>query len=381
MTIVKKKLLWSQVVGSIILGLCCLQFGLAQAAVSSVVAADVNSGYSAKVVKKVVQCWRPPPLVGAFDVQLLLNINAKGQVEKCTVAQSSGLEVFDQVALSAVNAAQPFGSTPQEAELNVFLVLHHDGKPESRAQKEPLSDIAAMNALTRAKNRMDQLLAVEAADAVEERARLRAEYAAKSAGLEMPQIAAVPSVETPVRMTDPKPQQPKVVATQKSEPKQAPKASATTYSHYVNKLSYLLGNKVILNMAKPTGNTLVTLKLAVLGTGRIQDAQIIHGTGNQWLDRVIRRKVLNLGTIQAPPEELLGKQFFIIVQPKFEQKASPSMQAKNKTSPHLKVPSGGNPKTGEKMAKVANQAPRHPSRPAKSGEHLAKDANRAAAKN
>ncbi|MCR4666653.1 MAG: TonB family protein [Desulfovibrio sp.] len=159
-------------------------------AATTVVGGDEENGYSAKVLSKVVDVWKPPVVQGNYTVELKVSIDGEGRVKQCIPLKSSSLEVFDQVACSAVYKAGPFGKPSYEAPIDVFLVFHLGD--QDRKVKQELSDADAMRAEALARARAEREQARTKAGAVEEQARNRAMLAARSQGKDLPEVSPAP---------------------------------------------------------------------------------------------------------------------------------------------------------------------------------------------
>ncbi|MBO4369395.1 MAG: TonB family protein [Desulfovibrio sp.] len=170
---------------------------------SSIVGIDDERGYTGRIVSKVVSKWEPPALRGNYTVQIKVSLDGEGRVKKCVPVERSSLEVFDQVACSAVYAAAPFGRTSYEAPLDVYLVFHL-GEHDRKAMQE-LSDADAVRAEARARAKAEREMARSAASATEQNARERAEACARSQGKELPKVSAAPVAPAHRSVSDTKP--------------------------------------------------------------------------------------------------------------------------------------------------------------------------------
>ncbi len=177
-----------------ILALSLTATGAWAAAMSS---ADASGGYAGKMLDKIVDIWAPPPaLKGDFQVQLKVGIDGKGHVLSCTPVRPSGMEALDSSACGAVRQIGSFGRTPHEKPLEVHLSFW-TGTPKGKTRNQIPDDAESLRLEERARVKAEAAMSDNMAAGAEERARQRAEEAAKATGKDLPDIRPTVVAPTP----------------------------------------------------------------------------------------------------------------------------------------------------------------------------------------
>jgi outer membrane biosynthesis protein TonB len=175
-------------------------FSSTTASGAALASADLNDGYSGKVLDKVCQVWAPPPaLKGDFKVHLTVSLDEQGKVVNCVPSKSSGMEALDISACGAVRQVGNFGTPPYNAPLDVYLTFW-TGVPKGKAKAITPTSEEAMRAEVMARTKAEQLMREQQADAAEERAKERARSVAEASGRELPDVRPAP-VAPPARTT------------------------------------------------------------------------------------------------------------------------------------------------------------------------------------
>ncbi|MBQ7738897.1 MAG: TonB C-terminal domain-containing protein, partial [Desulfovibrionaceae bacterium] len=272
---------------------------------------------------------------GQRAVEIMATIDPKGHVLACKVIKPSDLEAFDSVACSAVYAAAPL-PRPNGNE-DVFIYFFQDTKRDLTTSNEPLSDMASMRSLVDARERFDQAMRIQAASQAHEKARIRAEEAAKQLNRDLgskeaekplnqdfgPKEAAKPLNhdlgKNAVKLT-----QDKALAfangpsqTQTEKDKGITPEDLAAYQSYTQELARFLEENLQLNASKPLSFTYVTLQLTFSAKGLAKNVKIIAGTGQKNLDQQILSGVLRLKNIPRPPKNLLAKPITVLWQPRY----------------------------------------------------------------
>ncbi len=297
---------------------------------ATAVAVDTDGGYASAVLAKVLNKWEPPALRGNYSVQIKVSLDGTGKVKNCVPVRPSSLEVFDQVACSAVYAAQPFGKTSYEAPLDVYLAFQlRENSPLSG--NYGVSDADAMRAEVTARTRVERDLAANMADATEQRARERAMAAAKSQGKTLPEVHPAP-VDPPKAKTssqgknstqvlpsygedvgDKRRQQktqtgPAKIESQmaSAEPKTLDPAQrmALRRDKYTSLLSRSLTRIIRFPKKLPAGTYAVVMRVVVDAKGKILENAVIQSSGNAEADKAILQSVKVARTVPAPPAGL-----------------------------------------------------------------------------
>ncbi|MCR5813637.1 MAG: TonB family protein [Desulfovibrio sp.] len=299
---------------------------------ATAVAVDTESGYASEVLSKVLAKWTPPALRGNYSVQVKVSLDGNGHVKNCEAIRPSSIEVFDQVACSAVYAAQPFGKTSYEAPLDIYLAfqLRENAPPSSNLG---LSDADALRAEVVARTRVERDLAATMADATEQRARERAQAAARSRGQTLPEVQAAPVDKKP-EFTPPKQQKPapapkgaegkrlpangehagpnpaapaaqtKPVAGKTEPPLDSGQLLALRKEKYTKLLTRSLTRIIFLPKQLPQGSYSVLMKVVVDAKGKILDNAILKSSGNADADKAMLHCVKVARTVPAPPSGL-----------------------------------------------------------------------------
>ena len=178
-----------------LLGILTLSLTAAGARAAAMSTADASGGYAGKMLDKIVDIWAPPPaLKGDFQVQLKVGVDGKGHVLSCTPVRPSGMEALDSSACGAVRQVGSFGRTPHEKPLEVHLSFW-TGTPKGKTRNQIPDDAESLRLEERARVKAQAAMSDNMAAGAEERARQRAEEAAKAAGKDLPDIK--PTVVAP----------------------------------------------------------------------------------------------------------------------------------------------------------------------------------------
>ncbi|MDR2821110.1 MAG: TonB C-terminal domain-containing protein [Desulfovibrio sp.] len=191
-------------------------FSSATASGAALASADLNDGYSGKVLDKVCQVWAPPPgLKGDFKVRLTVSLDEQGKVVNCVPAKLSGMEALDISACGAVRQVGNFGTPPYNAPLDVYLTFW-TGMPKGKTKAAAPTSEEAMRAEVIARTKAEQLMREQHADAAEERAKERARSVAEASGRELPDVRPAPAAP-PAKKTAASPEADKKKDTKKEK--------------------------------------------------------------------------------------------------------------------------------------------------------------------
>ena len=178
-----------------LLGILTLSLTATGAWAAAMATADTSGGYAGKMLDKVVDIWAPPPaLKGDFQVQLKVGLDGKGHVLNCTPVRPSGMEALDSSACGAVRQIGSFGRTPYEKPLEVHLSFW-TGTPKGKTRNQIPDDAESLRLEEQARVKAEAAMSDNMAAGAEERARQRAEEAAKATGKDLPAIR--PTVVAP----------------------------------------------------------------------------------------------------------------------------------------------------------------------------------------
>lgn len=178
-----------------LLGILTLSLTATGAFASAMATADASGGYAGKMLDKIVDIWAPPPaLKGDFQVQLKVGLDGKGHVLNCTPVRPSGMEALDSSACGAVRQIGSFGRTPYEKPLEVHLSFW-TGTPKGKTRNQIPDDAESLRLEEQARVKAEAAMSDNMAAGAEERARQRAEEAAKATGRDLPAIR--PTVVAP----------------------------------------------------------------------------------------------------------------------------------------------------------------------------------------
>ena len=176
-------------------GILTLSLTATVAWAAALATADASGGYAGKMLDKIVDIWAPPPaLKGDFQVQLEVGVDGKGHVLRCTPVRASGMEALDSSACGAVRQIGSFGKTPHEKPLEVHLSFW-TGTPKGKTRNQIPDDAESLRLEERARVKAEAAMSDNMAAGAEERARQRAEEAAKATGKDLPAIR--PTVVAP----------------------------------------------------------------------------------------------------------------------------------------------------------------------------------------
>ena len=302
-----------------------------ESSAAAAVAVDTESGYASQVLAKVLSKWNPPALRGNYSVQIKVSLDGSGRVKECSPVQPSSLEAFDQVACSAVYAAQPFGKTSYEAPLDIFLAFQLRENAPPMSSLGP-SDADAIRAEVSARSRVERDLAATIADATEQRARERALAAARSRGQTLPEMPAA-SVDKKTDMSLPKEKKPALAGRQPQEQRlpsygeQVPRSAQPTQpktdkaqaaaepqdqaqrqalrkEKYTKLLTSSLSRIIFLPKHLPAGNYSLLMQVVVDPKGRILENSLLKSSGNTEADKAMLHCVKVARTVPAPPSGL-----------------------------------------------------------------------------
>lgn len=178
-----------------LLGILTLSLTATGAFAAAMATADASGGYTGKMLDKIVDIWAPPPaLKGDFQVQLKVGLDGQGHVLNCTPLRPSGMEALDSSACGAVRQIGSFGRTPYEKPLEVHLSFW-TGTPKGKTRNQIPDDAESLRLEEQARVKAEAAMSDNMAAGAEERARQRAEEAAKATGRDLPAIR--PTVVAP----------------------------------------------------------------------------------------------------------------------------------------------------------------------------------------
>ena len=176
-------------------GMLALSLTATGAFAAAMATADASGGYAGKMLDRIVDIWAPPPaLKGDFQVQLKVGVDGKGHVLNCTPVRPSGMEALDSSACGAVRQIGSFGKPPHEKPLEVHLSFW-TGTPKGKTRNQIPDDAESLRLEERARVKAEAAMSDNMAAGAEERARQRAEEAAKATGKDLPAIR--PTVVAP----------------------------------------------------------------------------------------------------------------------------------------------------------------------------------------
>ena len=95
-------------------------------------AADIQSLYAGLVQEKIYKNWRDP-LAERHSKEAIISFHIfpKGNIDKPSIKQSSGVEVLDTLAVAAVNDSVPFPPFPKDLKSpNLFLSIYFKYVPK-----------------------------------------------------------------------------------------------------------------------------------------------------------------------------------------------------------------------------------------------------------
>ncbi|MGE4311154.1 TonB C-terminal domain-containing protein [Desulfovibrio sp.] len=182
-----------------LLGMLTLSLTATGAFAAAMATADASGGYTGKMLDKIVDIWAPPPaLKGDFQVLLKVGLDGQGHVLNCTPLRPSGMEALDSSACGAVRQIGSFGRTPYEKPLEVHLSFW-TGTPKGKTRNQIPDDAESLRLEEQARVKAEAAMSDNMAAGAEERARQRAEEAAKATGKDLPAIR--PTVVAPAPPT------------------------------------------------------------------------------------------------------------------------------------------------------------------------------------
>jgi TonB family protein len=82
--------------------------------------------YMADLQRRIKRAWFPPPNTQSRRVTVLFKIHSNGELSNLRVDKSSGLALYDNAALKAVENAAPFRPLPPHADENVDIQFTFD---------------------------------------------------------------------------------------------------------------------------------------------------------------------------------------------------------------------------------------------------------------
>ena len=182
-----------------LLGILTLSLTATGAWAAAMATADASGGYAGKMLDKIVDIWAPPPaLKGDFQVLLKVGLDGQGHVLNCSPVRPSGMEALDSSACGAVRQIGSFGRTPYEKPLEVHLSFW-TGTPKGKTRNQIPDDAESLRLEEQARVKAEAAMSDNMAAGAEERARQRAEEAARATGRDLPAIR--PTVVAPAPPT------------------------------------------------------------------------------------------------------------------------------------------------------------------------------------
>lgn len=305
-----------------------------------------DEGYSGTVLDKITRKWSPPrQLKGNLRLKMVISVDGSGEFLDCVIKKSSGLEALDASACAAARAASPYGAPPYGMPAELFFSFWN-GSADSRTPADPATPGA---------DTLDARMASEKAEAANERAKARAEDAAKKSGKKMsPTPVAVTGknvaqaeqhtkqVQGESQVQQLKPVNQEKITTQKNiqqqgrperaerpaqesipaqQTKHAPPAVSAInarhgaipkaqdrydekYDKYLSTVAWKLRNSIYVPVQTPPGLYYATVRIVCDKQGKILNGELLEKSGDETLDKYILQGLKRAGKISPPPADL-----------------------------------------------------------------------------
>ncbi|MDR2744647.1 MAG: TonB family protein [Desulfovibrio sp.] len=298
---------------------------------ASMAVVDVNEGYGTKILNRLNAVWAPPNLKGDFKLRMKIAVDGEGKVRECAIVKSSGVEALDTSACGAVRQINKFDIPPYGVPCEVY-VSYWTGLPRGNTKELPPDPMEALRAEMIERDKAERAAGKQRADAVEERAREKAEQAARRTGKPVPEARPLPvtppvtqrgnkaaeqgsaaaltpeelRLDMPGKAGNTPPQLRPPARTGQEAPPAAPArpaqaTSGKTTEKYVSNINWLLLKAIIIPAETKPGVYYATVRLHINSDGSVAKCEIVKETGDGLLDKYVLRGIRRAGNLPPPP--------------------------------------------------------------------------------
>lgn len=269
---------WQRLACAIALCAALVAGAAAEGHAASALAVSQNDGYSGHVMDKVLAVWAPPATSEDRQFRLCVSLDGEGRVIECKAVRPSGLPALDASGCAAVREAAPFGTPPYGMPLDVYFSFW-TGRPKGKSAAATAQATAAQPATAQAAAPADSH--AEAAALAAATASGGAAGAATATAATKPQAASKPAASA-----------------------RAQDKYDSRFQKYISTVVWKLRNAMYIPAQTKPGTYHATAQVRCDAAGKILDAGILKGSGDQLLDKYVLQGIRRAGSVPPPPAGL-----------------------------------------------------------------------------